>query len=98
MVEFSRWMTALAVFALLAGEAAAQASGGQAPLTCVTNVSVTPTLRAEGYTEQTGDITLSCTGGQNIAPASIIPTINITLFLNTAVTSRLFSTNPNVSE
>jgi len=100
MVDFRRWITALAVLTLFAGVAAAQVGGGtgQTQLTCSTNVSVTPSLRAEGYTEETGDITLSCTGGSNIAVGTIIPTVNITIFLNTAVTSRLFSTGPNVSE
>jgi len=66
-------------------------------------VSVTPTLRAEGYTEQTGDVTLTCTGGANVAAGSQIPTVNITVFLNTAVTSRLLPSSAvsgtgNVSE
>jgi hypothetical protein len=99
MVDFRRWITALAVLALFAGLAAAQTGGsGQTQLQCGTNVSVTPTLRAEGYTEQTGDITLTCTGGSAIAPGSIIPTVNITIFLNTAVTSRLFSSSSKTSE
>jgi hypothetical protein len=99
MVDFRRWITVLAVLTLFAGLAAAQVGGsGQQALTCGTNVSVTPSLRAEGYTEETGDITLTCTGGTNLAPGTVIPTVNITIFLNTAVTSRLFSTGPNVSE
>jgi hypothetical protein len=99
MVDFRRWILALAVLALFAGLAGAQTGGGQ--LICGSNVSVTPTLRGEGYTEQTGDITLTCTGGTSITPnlaTSVLPTVNITVFLNTAVTSRLFSTGPNISE
>jgi len=99
MVDFRRCITALAVLALFAGVAAAQApTGSGGVLTCATNVSVTPSLRAEGYTEEAGDITLTCTGGVAAAAGSAIPTVNITIFLNTAVTSRLFSTAPNVSE
>jgi len=65
-------------------------ASAQTPLTCATNVSVTPTLRAEGYTEQTGDISLICSGGFSTgATGSQIPAVNIQVFLNTAVTSRL---------
>jgi len=92
MVDFRRFITALAVLALFAGLAAAQVGGsGQTQLSCGVNVTATPQLRAEGYTENTGDITITCTGGSNTSalPGSIIPAVNITIFLNTAVTSRL---------
>jgi len=89
MVDFRRCITALAVLALFVGLAAAQTSGGNTQLTCGTNVTVTPNLRGEGYTEQTGDITLTCTGGVPGANGSAIPAVNITVFYNTAVTSRL---------
>jgi hypothetical protein len=60
-------------------------------ISCATNVTVTPTLRAEGTTEMTGDITLNCTGGTLLAAGSQIPSVNITVFLNTTVTSKLKS-------
>jgi hypothetical protein len=88
MVSFRRCMLALTVLVLFAGLASAQV-GAINPLTCGTNVSVTPTLRSEGYTEQTGDITLTCTGGVSPATGTQIPAVNIQVFLNTAVTSRL---------
>jgi len=90
MVSFRRCILALTVLVLFAGLASAQVGlGTTSPLTCATNVSVTPTLRAEGYTEQTGDITITCTGGTNFTPGQQIPAVNIQVFLNTAVTSRL---------
>ena len=93
MVDFRRVITALAVLALFTGLASAQVGGtGQNQLTCSTNVTVTPQLRGEGYTEQTGDITISCTGGSPIAPGNSIPLVNITVFYNTTVTSRLLAT------
>jgi len=97
MVSFRRLATAVALLAVFAALAGAQ---GQ-PLVCTTNVAVTPTLRSEGYTEQTGDITIQCTGG--VAPVlnSVIPQVNITLFYNTAVTSRLLpvsNVSSNISE
>jgi hypothetical protein len=85
--------------ALFTGLASAQVNNNQ--LTCATNVSVTPTLRAEGYTEQTGDVTLNCTGGTLLAPGSQIPAVNFQIFYNTAVTSRLLpvsNVSNNISE
>ena len=92
MVAFRRVITALAVLALFTGLASAQVGGsGQSQLTCSTNVAVTPQLRGEGFTEQTGDITISCTGGSPITPGSPIPLVNITVFYNATVTSRLLT-------
>jgi hypothetical protein len=100
MPEFRKWIMALAGVALFTGFASAQVGGspGGGPpqtysaFTCsVTNGAVTPTLRAEGYTELTGDIVLICSGGSPLASNTgvAIPTANITVFLNTTVTSRL---------
>jgi len=85
MVSFRRLAIAMALLVVIAGMASAQNN----PLTCQTNVAVTPTLRSEGFTEQTGDVTLICTGGANQAVGSQLPQVNIALFYNTAVTSRL---------
>uniref|UniRef100_Q01VT3 Conserved repeat domain n=1 Tax=Solibacter usitatus (strain Ellin6076) TaxID=234267 RepID=Q01VT3_SOLUE len=73
----------------VAESAVAQIGPGDRAFQCSTNVTVTPNIRGEGYTEPVGDVTLTCTGG--IAPAlgSVIPQISITLYYNTAVTSRL---------
>jgi hypothetical protein len=87
MVNFRRVVLALTVLALFAGLAGAQ------QLTCNTNVTNTPQLRGEGFTEQTGDITITCTGGQPIAPGGTIPLVNISVYYNTAVTSRLLPTS-----
>lgn len=98
MPEFRKSILALAAVALTAGIASAQvgigtgAGGSQVPTCTTTNGAVTPTLRAEGYTELTGDIVIVCTGGAPPALGSLIPTANITIFLNTAVTSRLLQT------
>jgi hypothetical protein len=75
---------------LFAGLAAAQVGGtGQQPLTCATNVTVTPSLRNEGFTEQTGDITISCTGGAPLAFGAQVPAVNFALTYSNTVTSRL---------
>jgi hypothetical protein len=104
MPEIRKWITALAGFALFAGLASAQVGGPQAgggSFTCTTtNGSVTPTLRAEGYTELAGDIVLICSGSTLPPSGTAIPTANFTIFLNTAVTSRLLPTTTisNASE
>jgi len=91
MVDFRRGITALGVFALFTGLAAAQVTGGtgQQQLVCATNTTVPPQLRAEGYTEQTGDIVIQCTGGAPLAPGQQVPLVNIAVYYNTTVTSRL---------
>lgn len=103
MPEFRKWILALAVIALFAGLASAQVGGAAGAgassgttFTCTTtNGAVTPTLRAEGFTELTGDIVIGCTGGTPLALGTPIPTANITIFLNTAVTSRLLQLTSN---
>jgi hypothetical protein len=92
MVDFRRWITALAVLAIFAGLASAQVSGGGTnggPLVCTASVAVPPALRSEGMTELIGDIVITCTGGAPTAVGSAIPTANITVSLGTQVTSRL---------
>jgi hypothetical protein len=97
MADFRRWFTVLAVMALFVGLASAQVgtagSNSGSPFTCaVQNVTVTPNLRSEGFTEQTGDIVLVCTGGAPLAAGTPIPTVNITVYYGQAVTSRLLGT------
>jgi len=98
MPEFRKLILALCVVVLFAGLASAQVGtqtgGPTGTFTCgVTNGAVTPTLRSEGFTELTGDIVIVCSGGSPAAIGSTIPTANITLFLNTTVTSRLLPTS-----
>ena len=111
MVAFRRVILALAVLALFASMASADVIGGQSQLTCSTNVAVTPALRGEGFTEQTGDVTISCTGGTapTLSTTTVsggvttfngvaVPLVNFTVFYNTNVTSRLFSSSTGASE
>ena len=96
MVDFRRWITALAVLALFAGLASAQVGGGGTnggPLTCTATVAVPPALRAEGMTETIGDIVITCAGGTATADGAAIPTANFTVSLGTNVTSRLLGNN-----
>jgi hypothetical protein len=96
MVSFRRIVLAMSLLALFVGLAGAQvgAGGGSTggPLTCSAFVSVPPTLRAEGLTEQIGDIVIQCTGGNISVPLGApVPTANFTVSLGTNVTSRLLS-------
>jgi hypothetical protein len=73
MADFRRWFLAFAALVLVLGSVvpagAATFSGPQ--VQCTVNASITPTLRAEGLTELTGDIYLTCQGivGSKPTPA-----------------------------
>lgn len=56
-------------------------------LICRVNAGVPSLIRAEGFTEQVGDLLVICTGGV----AGQTRTVNLQLFLNTNVTSRIVS-------
>ncbi|MGB9604919.1 MAG: hypothetical protein ACPL88_03460, partial [Bryobacteraceae bacterium] len=56
---------------------------------CTANAAVPPTLRAEGLAELVGDLVLNCTGGTPTAAGVAVPRVNIQVFLNTNITSRL---------
>jgi len=99
MADFRRWLTVLAVIAVLAFSASAQvgsATGSAgAPLACTASAAGTPTLRPEGYTELVGDILITCTGGGTLTIGAAIPTTNIVVYTTPAVpiTSRFLSAN-----
>src|SRR6266508_1243715 len=97
MAAFRRIVPALAVVALLLGLMSSAYAQGPA-LACSASAAVPPTIRSEGATELTGDIVLNCTGGTPTAAAATVPVANVTVFLNTAVTSRLTSSTTNASE
>jgi hypothetical protein len=85
MVAFRKWLPALAALSLIIGSAAsANAQALDTTFRCQTNAGVPPIVRAEGFTELTGDLVLVCRGG--IPGQTIIS--NVQIFLNTNVTSR----------
>jgi len=91
MADFRRSIPVLAVLALLLGSAVT-ASAQNPALQCFANAAVPPIVRAEGITELVGDLLLNCTGGTPTAVGAQIPPVNIQVFLNTSVTSRVLST------
>jgi len=88
MVDFRKVFLVLVALTLLAGLASAQ--GSQTPFQCTAVGANPPALRGEGLTELVGDIIIQCSGGAPIAGQ--IPTANITVYMNSIVTSRLLGT------
>jgi hypothetical protein len=97
MLAFRKLFLVLALVSLTAlGVSAANIPA----LQCVANAGVPPIVRAEGLAELVGDVVLNCTGGYPamfvdplvpgtvLGPASI-PQVNVQIFLNTNITSRL---------
>jgi hypothetical protein len=87
----------LAVLAFLLGSAVTASaqvvviSGG--PFQCFANGGVSTPARSEGLTELVGDLVLNCIGGTPTGFGQVIPPVNIQVFLNTALTSRLLTTS-----
>src|SRR5262245_51036499 len=99
MVDFRRMIPVLAVIAFLLGSAVT--ASAQGPFQCFANGGVSTPARSEGLTELVGDLVLNCIGGIPTAPGVSIPPVNIQVFLNTALTSRLLiatSTTQQFSE
>jgi len=94
MADFRRSIIVLAALALLLGTAGIVSAQPAAQFTCTANAATPPLVRGEGITELTGDLLLTCTGGTATPAGVTVPTANIQIFLNTAITSRLIS-GPN---
>jgi hypothetical protein len=90
MADFRKSLPVLAVFALMLMSAVSANAQGPA-FSCFANAGVPPIVRAEGITELVGDILLNCTGGTPTPAGQPIPAVNIQIFLNTPVTSKLVS-------
>ena len=68
-------------------------------MACIASGANPTQLRAEGETEKTGDVLITCTGGVPTDGApNVVPTSNIQIFLNTSLTSRLLNATTNASE
>jgi len=87
MADFRRYVSALALVALLLG--AAGMASAQVGLQCTASASA-PIQRIEGLTEGAGDIVLNCTGGgAATATGAQIPLYNISVTLNTNITNQV---------
>ncbi len=72
---------------LLTTGAAAQTE----PLTCMGAAGVLPLMRAGGLGELAGNININCFGGTPTAEGEPVPGVNIRVYLNTSITSRLLA-------
>jgi len=103
MADFRRSIIVLAALALLLGTISTVSA---APMACIASGANPTQARAEGLTEKTGDVLITCTGGiptdpGGVAPknpANVVPTSNIQIFLNTSLTSRILTAATNASE
>jgi hypothetical protein len=71
---------------------------GVSPLSCNTNAGSPNIVRAEGIAEQVGDLILNCTGGIPTPLGERIPEYEVTMTLNTNITSRALPEGAKLSE
>ncbi len=94
MVDFRRMIPVLAVVAFLLGSAVtASAQTPPNPFQCFANGGVSTPARSEDITALVGDFVLNCVGGVPTAFGALVPQVNIQVFLNTSLTSRLLTTS-----
>src|ERR1700730_3832617 len=98
MADFRKYVLAFAGLACtlgLTGTASAQSFTG---LSCTASASTPFDMRAEGVTEQAGDVVVVCTGGTPTPSGLPVPQVNITVTTNANITSRLINGTSNVTE
>jgi len=98
MADFRKWLIAFAAVALLLSLGTPANAQLTNQFNCVAVSGNPPIVRAEGVTELVGDVLLQCTGGTPTAVGVNIPQSNVTVFLNTNVTSRILNSTTNLSE
>ncbi|HYZ86933.1 MAG TPA: hypothetical protein VE621_21125, partial [Bryobacteraceae bacterium] len=91
MVDFRKWFPALALAVVALGSAATASAQVAAPLACQANAGATPLVRSEGLAELVGDVVIICQGGTPTPSGQTVPQVNIQIFLNTNITSRLLA-------
>jgi hypothetical protein len=89
MLDLRKLFLAIGMLALLSVSAFAQ----NAPLSCVAQAAGTPSLRAEGVAELTGDVVVICSGGVPYAYNAQLPQVNIQVFSTPSIniTSRILA-------
>ena len=89
MVTFRKSLLLLAVIAMTTAVVNAQIPGE--PFACTATAGVPPLVRAEGLAEMTGDILMTCKGGVPTALGEPVPKVNVRVFYNTFVTSKVLN-------
>ena len=97
MVDFRKWLLALAVVGLLLGIGSSAANAQTSYVHVPATTGVPNIIRAEGITELLGDLVLNCTGGTSTPAGQAIPLQNVQISINTNITSRIVG-RPSVSE
>jgi hypothetical protein len=98
MVDFRKWLLALAVVGLLLGVGTSTANAQNPAFTCAAT-AVPNIVRSEGVTELLGDLILNCTGGIPTAAGRSIPLQNVVITVGgTNVTSRILDSSILASE
>jgi hypothetical protein len=98
MADFRKYALAIAGVACLVGFTGAASAQTLNGITCFANAATPLQDRAEGITELVGDLVLTCTGGTQTPQGALVPTVNITVALNTQVTSRLVGGSSTLTE
>jgi len=98
MVDFRKWLFALAIVGLLLGIGSVPANAQTSSFICQATAGVPEFLRSEGITELLGDLTLNCTGGTSTPFGSPVPLNNIQVSINTNITSRIEDATTGASE
>lgn len=74
------------------------AAGFAQGMTCTATPPAAATIRQGGVAELTGDIVITCTGGTPVTTGAF-PSINVSMFFNTAITSRIVAAGtPPITE
>jgi hypothetical protein len=98
MVDFRKWLLALAVVGLLLGVGTSTANAQGPAFTCAAT-AVPNIVRSEGVTELLGDLILNCTGGVPTGAGLPIPLQNVVITVGgTNVTSRIVDSTTLASE
>lgn len=97
MADFRKYAVTVAGLACVLGMTGAASAQTFVGFAC--NATATPfDMRAEGITEQAGDVLLTCTGGAVTPLGAQIPQVNVTVSLNTNITSRLIGGSSNLTD
>ncbi len=98
MADFRKCLLAFAAGALVLATAPAVSAQTQAAFACTASAANPPLVRAEGVTEEVGDVVLTCTGGNPTPVGTPIPESNVSVTLNTSITDRIYNTTNGLSE
>lgn len=88
MAHRRKWFLVLAVVAIVLSLGSAPANAQPVPFNCVANSITASSIRAEGFSELLPDLVLVCSGGTPTPAKTSVPAFNLTITLNTTITSR----------